>query len=292
VLRELRDTDAASDRSSVTGDINVFHRCRSCFQLLFMSHADAVQRLSRGCAWAGSNDAERRKYAARALDIGISPCVAAAACPHPGTAAAAAMQKHTQAVVTQTTTAQRQPSAGGTRPVRRPAPVSGRAGQTPRRQQQQLSRWQRMRHGSWRPQPRRCRSCGRIDSSWSASQRSATRCAPVSRPAGYIRVKQPSAVVLSSGAACAQSLGSTVHPRHSATGRPSQGRGPVLGGAYSVTHSWCAAGEKGSRGGATGAAGQRGAGAGGAAHHPGHQDAGPGGGAGARAGRPAARGAS
>lgn len=31
VLGELRDTDAASDRSSVTGDINVFHRCRPCF---------------------------------------------------------------------------------------------------------------------------------------------------------------------------------------------------------------------------------------------------------------------
>lgn len=142
-----------------------------------MSHWDVVQRLSRGCAWASSNDAERRKYVARALDMGISPCVAAAACPHPGTAAAAAMRKHTQAVVTQTS-AQRQPSAGGTGPVQQPAPASGRAEQTPR-QQQQLSRWQRMRHGSWRRRLRRCRSCGRTGSSWSASQRSATRCVPV-----------------------------------------------------------------------------------------------------------------
>ena len=51
-------------------------------------------------------------------------------------------------------------------------------------------------------------------------------------------------------------------------------------------------GEESGGGGAAGAAGQRGAGAGGAAHHPGHQDARPGGGAGARAGRAAARGAS
>ena len=29
MLGELRDTDAASDRSSVTGDINVFHRCHT-----------------------------------------------------------------------------------------------------------------------------------------------------------------------------------------------------------------------------------------------------------------------
>ena len=83
MLGELRDTDAASDRSSVTGDINVFHRCRACFHNAFMLYSDPLQRLTRGCAWASSNGAECRKYIAWALDISIFTVRSSSGLPAP-----------------------------------------------------------------------------------------------------------------------------------------------------------------------------------------------------------------